>query len=309
MNNEEGKVTQGLSLMLSSDNIKRRFSEMLGTKAAGFMSSILSAVNSNPALKEADPMTVVSAAAIAASLDLPINSNLGFAHIVPYKGRAQFQMGWKGFIQLALRTGQYENIHCAVVYEGEIANVDRFTGEIIFSEAGKISDTVVGYVAYFKLLNKFRKWYYMTAEEMAAHGKKYSQSYASDKGQWKQNPHAMGLKTVVKMLLSKYGILSIGMETALQADQAVIREDGTYDYADRDTESKGTAAMKRLEGDNPEPATPNPYVSVMEAERERVGDAAFFRELGNQGYTFIDEIPKADRTKIHEAVKALQETK
>lgn len=302
---EEGKAN--LSLMLNSDNIKKRFNEMLGTKAAGFMSSILSAVNSNSTLKNADPMTVVTAAAIAASLDLPINSNLGFAHIVPYKGQAQFQMGWKGFIQLALRTGQYENIHCAVVYEGEIESVDRFTGEITFSESGKISDTVVGYVAYFKLLNGFRKWYYMTADEMAAHGKKYSQSYNSDKGQWKQNPHAMGLKTVVKMLLSKYGILSIGMETALQADQAVIREDGTYDYTDRDREDKGAEAMKRLTEDTTEKT--DPYLSVMESERERIGEVAFVRELGKQGYTSIDEIPKAERTKVYEAMKALKEVK
>ena len=98
---------------------------MLGDKAAGFLSSILSAVNANPMLKEADSLSVISAAAIAASLDLPINSNLGFAHIVPYKDKtgkslAQFQLGWKGFVQLGLRTGQYENIHCAVVYEGEL---------------------------------------------------------------------------------------------------------------------------------------------------------------------------------------------
>lgn len=251
---ETGITLQGL---LDSDNIKGRFKEMLGQKSAGFMSSILSAVNANPQLKDADPLSVVSAAAIAASLDLPINPNLGFAHIVPYKkdGKpiAQFQMGWRGFVQLGLRTGQYENINVAVVYEGELERYDKFTGEVILNSEGRTSDKIIGYVAFFKLLNGFRKWNYMTADEAMAHGKKYSKSFGKDSSQWKQNPDAMCLKTVLKLLLSKFGILSIGMEKAIQADQAFVREDGSYEYPDRAERSdKGDEVMGRFGVDEQE---------------------------------------------------------
>lgn len=264
---KEGAAAITLQGLLDRDEVKSRFKEMLGQKSAGFTSSILSAVNTNPALKDADPMSVVAAAAIAASLDLPINPNLGFAHIVPYKDRngksiAQFQMGWKGFVQLGLRTGQYENIHAAAVYEGELANYDRFTGEVTFNPDGRTSDKIVGYVAYFKLLNGFKKWHWMTVEEVMAHGKKYSKSFSKETSQWKQNPDAMALKTVIKLLLSKFGILSIGMEKAIQADQAIIREDGSYEYVDRGnaqdktmevfgrfTETEGKALPESTEGE------------------------------------------------------------
>ena len=234
----EKRESSPLQSILDSDTIKGRFKEMLGQKSAGFISSILSAVNANSTLKTADPMSVVSSAAIAASLDLPINPSLGFAHIVPYKDKsgraiAQFQMGWKGFVQLGLRTGQYENIHAAIVYEGELTSYDRFTGDVILNSNNKTSNKIIGYVAYFKLLNGFRKWLYMTHEEVMEHGKKYSKSFAYDTSQWKQNPDAMALKTVTKLLLSKYGILSISMEKAIQADQTAITLDGEYEYVDR----------------------------------------------------------------------------
>ena len=143
--------------LLNQDVIKKRFEQVLGNKAAGFMSSILSAVNANPELKKADPMSVISAAAVAASLDLPINPSLGFAHIVPYKKDnvpiAQFQMGWRGFVQLGMRSGQYKTINVCTVYEGELVGGDRFTGEMHFDESKRKSDKIIGYVAFFKLLN------------------------------------------------------------------------------------------------------------------------------------------------------------
>ena len=219
---------------VESENIKQKFNEVLDKGAPAFVTSILSLVKSTPQLAAADPKTVISAAMTAATLKLPINPNLGFAYIVPYKDTATFQMGYKGYIQLAMRTGQYKTINASVVYEGQIEDVDFVTGEIIRGK--KKSDKVVGYVAYFELINGFSKMVYMTHEEMLHHAMTYSQAYKYDKKNgkkssvWSTNFEAMGLKTVLKQLISKYGIMSIdmqgaGLETALSADST----DDMYD--------------------------------------------------------------------------------
>jgi recombination protein RecT len=192
----------------------------------------VSAVSTNPKLKEADQMSVIQAAAIAASLDLPINPSLGFAHIVPFKGNAQFMLGWRGYVQLAMRTGQYKTVNVTPVCEGELVHHDKFTGEMDFDSSKKVSEQVVGYVAYFRLMNGFEKFLYMSADETAAHGKRYSVTYEYATGKWKTDFEAMSMKTVLKMLLSKYGILSIDMQTAMQADQAVVSNTGEYAYDD-----------------------------------------------------------------------------
>lgn len=207
--------------LINSDAVKKRFQELLGKHAAGFISSVISATKANKALSECEPMSVISAAAIAASLDLPINPSLGFAHIVPYKGIAQFQIGWKGFVQLAMRSGQYKSMNATTVLEGQLVKWNRFTGEMEFQDEAK-SDTVIGYLLYFKLNGGFEKYFYMTAEQCEAHGKRYSKSYAKGTGQWKENFDSMALKTVVKQGLSKYGTLSIDMRTAIVMDQAVV---------------------------------------------------------------------------------------
>jgi recombination protein RecT len=221
-----------LKQLLDSKGIKARFEDMLGKKAAGFMSSILSATNNNKALTTADPMSVISAAAVAASLDLPINPSLGFAYIVPYKGQAQFQIGWKGLVQLAQRTGQYLTMNVAEVYEGQLVSGNPFTGVMEFKAEAKTSDKVVGYVAYFKLLNGFEKYAYMTTENVQAHGKRYSQSYGKDFSQWTQNFPAMAKKTVLKGLLSKWGIMSIDLQKAVAFDQAAVSKDEQPQYID-----------------------------------------------------------------------------
>ena len=219
---------------VESENIKQKFQEVLDKGAGAFVTSILSLVKSTPQLAAADPKTVISAAMTAATLKLPINPNLGFAYIIPYGKEAQFQMGYKGYIQLAMRTGQYKTINAAVVYEGQIEDIDFVTGEIIRGK--KKSDKVVGYVAYFELINGFSKMVYMTHEEMLRHAMTYSQAYKYDKKNgkkssvWSTNFEAMGLKTVLKQLISKYGIMSIdmqgaGLETALSADST----DDMYD--------------------------------------------------------------------------------
>lgn len=217
-----------LKSLVSSNDIKTRFNEVLGKKAPAFISSLISIANNNDLLNKADPITVITAGIMAATLDLPINQNLGFAYIVPfYNGKkkiyeAQFQMGYKGYVQLAVRTDKYKTIHASEVYEGEIKSRNRLTGEFEFGQ--KISDTVVGYIAYFKLVNGFEKYLYMSKEEAEAHARKYSQTYKKGYGLWSTDFDAMAIKTVLKQLLKKYGILSVEMQNMVLADGAVIRD-------------------------------------------------------------------------------------
>ncbi len=248
-----------LAGLLSTEGVKKRFEEMLGKRAAQFTSSILSVVNSNKALAQCDPMSIISSAAIAASMDLPINQNLGFAWIVPYVNVAQFQMGWKGYVQLALRSGQYKTINAAIIYEGQLLEENEFTGEMKFQKE-RTSDKVVGYLLYFRLLNGFEKFCYLTKENAEKHGKKYSKSYAKGFGPWKDDFDSMALKTVVKNGLSKWGILSVEMQTAIVHDDGAVIDGEVVSYPDNEpsaaTTNDAPAASSRLEkliaGDIPE---------------------------------------------------------
>lgn len=244
-----------IQTILKSDNVSARFNQLLGKKAPGFISSILQVVHSNDLLSKADPSTVLNAAVTAAILDLPINQNLGYAWIVPYKGQAQFQMGWKGYVQLAQRTGEYKSINVIEVYENQFKGFNRMTEEIEGDFSIEGSGDVVGYVAYFKMLNGFEKTTYWTVEAIKKHAKKYSKAYGkgsispwNDKDQF----HEMAKKTALKNLLSKYGLLSIEMQRANISDQAVINDPDTFDvdYVDNSTgrENAGDlAASKELD--------------------------------------------------------------
>lgn len=240
-----------LSALMKTPKVQERFKEVLGDRTPVFMSSILSAYNANSGLKDAEPMSVIASAMIAATLKLPINSSLGFAHIVPYSGKAQFQMGWKGFVQLCLRTGQYRTINVALVYEGELVEYNRITGDLELNTNRKQSEKVVGYVAYFRLITGFEKYLFMSTEEVTAHGKKYSQTFKMKKGLWVDDFDAMALKTVIKMLLSKWGIMSVDIEQALEADGGVKDTiEGQVVYADNPADEKpkitGTEGPGRL---------------------------------------------------------------
>lgn len=212
-----------LKNMLSSQQVMNNLTAMLGTKAQGFATSVLSTVNNNKLLQNADAGSIYTAAMLAASLDLPINPNLGFAAIVPYGKTAQFQVMTRGIVQLAIRSGQYERITNAVVHEGELVKYDPFTDAYEFDASKRTSDKVVGYMAYFKTVSGFEKYYYMTKDEALAHGKKYSQTAKKGYGLWIENTDAMGLKTCLKLLLSKFGVLSIEMQRAINFDQAVVK--------------------------------------------------------------------------------------
>jgi recombination protein RecT len=230
--------------LFSQDNIKKKFEELMGKKAQGFITSVLQIVSSNKLLADAEPYSVYNAAAVAATLDLPLNNNLGFAYIVPYNQRqsdgsyitvAQFQMGYKGFIQLAQRSGQFKSISAAPIYEGQLIEENPLTG-FVFDFTKKKSETVIGYAAYFRLINGFEKTLYMSAGQVNAHGKKYSQTFKKGFGLWKDDFEAMAIKTVLKSVLAKFAPMSIEMQKAVIYDQGIINDVETEDISYSDNE-------------------------------------------------------------------------
>jgi recombination protein RecT len=225
--------------LFEREDVKSKFKEMLGKRATSFITSVLQITTQSKLLAKADPVSIYQAAAVAATLDLPLNQNLGFAYIVPYndkeKGQvAQFQLGYKGFIQLAQRSGQFKSIYAAPIYDGQIASENPLDGyEFDFT---KKSDKLMGYAARFKLINGYEATLYMTVEQLKKHGNQYSQSFKKGFGLWKDNFDAMASKTVLKLLLSKYAPLSVDMQKAIVADQSVINDADTVDvtYIDND---------------------------------------------------------------------------
>lgn len=248
-----------LKSVLNADSVKEQFQNALGKNANVFMASIIDLYSSNSGLQNCDPNKIVREALKAAVLQLPINKALGFSYIVAYNNSKRdengnwikviepnFQLGYKGYIQLAMRTGQYKTINAGEVYEGEFRMVNKLTGEVDFNGTKK-SDKVVGYFCYFELLNGFSKSLYMTVEQMATHAKKFSkgigrdvsveqlieiaslptQANSSQVG-WQGNFHGMAIKTVIRLLLSKYGYLSIEMQSAIVDDQ----EGDSYEIQD-----------------------------------------------------------------------------
>ena len=220
---------QTLSALIKSTAVKERFADVLKTKGDSFLASVLTTVNNSALLQKAEPTTILSAAMVAASLELPIVPSLGFAALVPFRdGKTgscvcQFQIMARGLIQLALRTGQYRKIEVEAVHTGEIKSRNRFTGEIEFGEA--TGNTVIGYLGFFELCNGFRKFLYMTNEEIGEHAQKYSQTAKRGFGLWVDNFDAMARKTVLKLLLAKWGPLSVEMQTALLRDQSAEADD------------------------------------------------------------------------------------
>ncbi len=229
-----------LANYVKQDAVSQRLNDLLGKRAPQFVTSLVSAANNDKNLAACEPQSVVTAALTAASLDLPVNSNLGFAYLIPYtmdrgkkteRTECQFQMGYKGFIQLAQRSGFYKTINASEVREGEIVKQDRLSGEIEFNwiddDAEREKKKVIGYVAYFRLLNGFEKTFYWTKEKCEAHAKKYSKNYAKyGSGLWKDAFDDMAKKTVLKLLISKFGPLNTQLQKALDEDQTV---DGEYE--------------------------------------------------------------------------------
>lgn len=223
---------------------------VLGEKKGQFVSNLTSLVANDKNLQECEPVTTMYAAMIATSLDLPLNKNLGFAYVIPYKNNkegkteAQFQMGYKGLLQLAIRSGQFSTINVTDIREGEIETFDLLTGEIKFTaKPNREQLPVIGYASFFRLNNGFAKTLYMTKSEVEAHGLRYSQTFSSKNdyvrksSKWTTDFDAMARKTVLKLLLSRYAPLSVEMQKAVTSDQAVFRNDtDTPTYIDNDVQ-------------------------------------------------------------------------
>lgn len=229
---------------LNADSVQNNIRSVLRDRAPQFVASVTSLVNSNYQLQNVDRKSVLSACLVAATLDLPINPNLGFAWIIPYGGKAQFQMGYKGFIQLAQRSNQFQILNTLDVREGEIEKIDLVAGEFIWSKEFLNADLkylesrkdkeLMGYLAYMKLSNGFNKQLYMSVDDLKQHATKYSQSYKNKKSStniWRDDFDKMAKKTVIKLMLSKYAPMNTEMQKALEADQAVVSDNG-YEYPD-----------------------------------------------------------------------------
>ena len=238
-----------LKTKLDAPSVKAKFESMLGKRAPQFITSISSVVQNNALLQKAEVNSIIMGAAVAASMDLPLNANLGYAALVPFNSKgggcfAQFQIMTKGWTELFIRTGQCQSLINEIVYEGQLVKKNKFTGEYVFDEDAKKSDKIIGYMAYFRLTNGYEKTEFMTVEEVKAHAQRFSQTFRSGAGIWKDSFDAMALKTVLKKLLTKWAPKSIEIQKAALFDQAVVDgnvadlESAKPNYMDNDTTSK-----------------------------------------------------------------------
>jgi recombination protein RecT len=268
VNNSLTKTTTkrlGMAAYLNQDAIKAQINSLLGSKSGlSFITSIVSAVQTTPALHECSQSSILQAALLGETLNLSPSASLGQYWIVPYNNKkkgikeGQFQLGANGYKQLAMRTGQYKDIDFVEIHEGEYKGRDKFTGkqtfEFIEDDDQREALPVVGYMAYFELLNGFRKTVYWTKAKMEKHADQYSQAFSIDaykkiqageipanemwkySSYWYSNFAGMAEKTLIKHLLSKWGILSTELIAAMDADMAVINEDGTKNYVETDAD-------------------------------------------------------------------------
>ena len=241
------KADQGIKGLMANDVVKSKFAEILGKNAPAFISSVTT-LATNSKLIDCEPKSVLSAAIAAASLDLQITPTLGFAAIIPYGKQAQFQIMTKGLVQLALRSGQFRTINVTEIYDGEMQNENRLTGEFDFT-GERTSDRIVGYAAYFALTNGFAKSLYMSIDQIKSHGKKFSKTYDFASGSWKTNFEAMARKTVLKLLLSRYAPLSVEMQSAITQDQAAIEVDNDLEIIDTEYVDSTGANSENAEPD------------------------------------------------------------
>lgn len=264
------KVSVSVTAYLKNDAITKRINELLGERASQFTTSLITAVNENTKLSECEPQSVLNSALIAASMDLPINQNLGFAYLVPYRDTrkgvtsCQFQMGYKGFIQLALRSGKYKTINVVDVKEGELVGNDRLSGEMKFEwvENDEERDRLktVGFVAYIRTIDGFEKSIYWTVEKVKKHAQEYSKAYAKyGTGLWAEQFDLMAKKTVLKSLLNGWGVLNTTLQDAIKYDQTI---DGAYDDNPKNKPELDDAEKEQIKNDAEDLA------NIIEAEVE-----------------------------------------
>ena len=262
--NEQNAVakrpTDKIKEIMSMPSVREQFENCLGDSSRQFVASLIDLYGSDNYLQQCEPKAVVMEALKAATLKLPINKSLGFAYVIPYKNKGkqepQFQIGYKGLIQLAMRTGKYRHINADCVCAGELKKHDKLTGEIELGEP--TGPQVVGYFAMIETVNGFRKVVYWPRDKVESHAKRFSKSFNSDYSPWKSDFDTMALKTLLKHLLSKYGIMSIDMEQALvedakdfdsSIDAEIADNANTGDFIDVEPEPEPTSEK----GENPEP--------------------------------------------------------
>lgn len=248
MSNEVVQVstTNQLKKWFSNESLIKQLGSQLSISPQAFTSSVLSVVNNNKYLRNADPASIYGAAMVAASMNLQVNPSLGECAIIPYGKQAQFQVMRSGLVQLAMRSGVIKSLINEIVYEGQLVKKNKFKGVYEFDEDAKTSDKVIGYMSYMETVEGFEKTLYMTVDEVKEHAKKFSKTYQSGSGIWKENFDAMAMKTVLKKLLSKWAPKSVA--PARQFDQAVVKinpdkgqtdiEDAEVVYVDNDNENE-----------------------------------------------------------------------
>ena len=232
--------------------IKTKVEQLIGKNSATFATSVIQITNSNAMLRTAEPTSIFNAACMAATLNLPLQNGLGFAYIVPFKNNkekkteAQFQIGYKGFIQLAQRSGQFKRLVALPVYKKQLLKKDFINGfEFDWEQEPEQNENPIGYYAYFKLVNDFSAELYMSHDDIVKHAQRYSQTFKKGYGVWHDNFEAMALKTVMKLLLSKQAPLSVEMQQAVLADQAVVKdvENQEFNYTDNIQEAEFLAVV------------------------------------------------------------------
>lgn len=264
-----------LRAIINRPEYSGRFNQVLGERAPQFMSSIISLGASMP---DVEPRSIIASCMIAATLDLPIDRNLGFAWVVPYRAKdktkyAQFQMGYKGYIQLALRTCQYSRLNVCEVYEGELIRYDKFTGDILLDPAQRKSDKVIGYASYLKLSFGFEHAEFWTVADITKHAENYSQAYRAAKkyndqdSPWIANFDAMAKKTVLGMHIRKWGPMSVQIAQAVKADGGIRRDVGAdVEYLDNPNGSVEIEAPPPAAEENEKVAQPADEVPGLEAK-------------------------------------------
>ena len=271
----------GFKALMNTPAMKKKFTDILHEKSDSFMGSLLTLVGGDNYLSQAEPMTIIASALKAATMDLPIDKNLGYAYIVPFNRKekigkdwithneAQFILGYKGYIQLAQRSGQFKALNALAIYDGQLIDWNPLTEEFTFDYKAKVSDEVIGYVGFFELLNGFKKTVYWTKQEIESHRIKNAKGYDKEKlsGAWLDNYDSMAIKTVLRNMLSKWGLLSVEMQSAITSDEKVFRVDENNDLI----EETNLSDMEPLQQE------------IKEAEKVEDGSSAFdeFKETFN----------------------------
>lgn len=249
-NSLTARKNTGIAAYLTQEAVKNQINNVIGGKnGQRFISAIVSAVNNNAALQECTNQSILSGALLGESLNLSPSPQLGQYYLVPFNDRnkgkvAQFQLGYKGYIQLAIRSGQYKKLNVLAIKEGELVRFDPLNEEIevhlIEDEEAREQAETIGYYAMFEHTNGFKKAIYWSKKKMEAHALKYSKGYQAKKGYtfWEKDFDGMAYKTMLRQLISKWGIMSIDMMSAMDADMAVINDDGIKTYVDNDSDAE-----------------------------------------------------------------------